>query len=155
MIFGFFVVVYYIVCSDFTVSILLSMLTGLLAAPSNLKAVSITTTAIHLTWDHPYTLDITGIDPDISGYVIYIRNANTGNTTTAFVTETEYTFVRQDFRHCDMFEFRVQTLNVVGEGNVSDPVAAAYLGRKHPTTTCLHKLKENKPRQFVTKSLVV
>ena len=107
------------------------MLTGLLAAPSNLKAVSITTTAIHLTWDHPYTLDITGIDPDISGYVVYIRNANTGNTTTVFVTETEYTFVRQDFRYCDTFEFRVQALNVVGEGNISDAVAAAYLGRKH------------------------
>ena len=111
-------------------AILLSMLTGLLAAPSNLKAASITTAAIHLTWDHPYTLDITGIDPDISSYVIYIRNANTGNTTTVSVTETEYTFARQDFRHCDTFEFRVQAVNVVGEGNISDPVAAAYLGRK-------------------------
>lgn len=106
------------------------MLTGLLAAPSDLKAALITTTAVHLTWDHPYTLDITGIDPDISGYIIYIRNANTGNTTTIPVTETEYIFVRQDFRHCDTFEFRVRAVNVVGEGNISDPVAAAYLGRK-------------------------
>ena len=111
-------------------AVLLSTLTGLLAAPSNLKAASITTIAIHLTWDHPYTLDITGIDPDISGYVIYIINANTGNTTTVSVTETEYTFARQDFRHCATFEFRVQAVNVVGEGNISDPVAAAYLGRK-------------------------
>ena len=130
-------------------AVLLSMLTGLLAAPSNLKAASITTTAIHLTWDHPYTLDITGIDPDISGYVIYIRNANTGNTTTVSVTETEYAFVRQDFRHCDIFEFRVQAVNVVGEGNISDPVAAALLGRKQQPKTCSHKLKENKPRHFV------
>ena len=126
-----------------------------MAAPTNLEAVSITTTAIHLTWDHPYTLDVTDIDPDISGYMIYIRNANTGNTTTVSVTETKYTLVRQDFSHCDMFEFRIQALNVVGEGNVSDPVAATYLGRKHPITTCLHKLKENKTHQFVAKSLLV
>ena len=118
------------------------MLTGLLAAPSNLKAVSITSTTICLTWDHPYTLDITGIDPDISGYVIYIQNAITGNATTVFATETEYTFVRQDFRHCDMFEFRVQALNVVGEGNISDTVAAAYLGRKHLANTCLHSERQ-------------
>ena len=131
-----------VICSDFTV-FSYQLLTGILAAPTNLKAVTITTAAIHLTWDHPYTLDITGIDPDISGYVIYIRNTNTGNMTTVFVTETEYTFVRQDFRYCDTFVFRVQPLNVVGEGNISDAVAAAYLGRKHlQVHACT--LKDNK-----------
>ena len=131
-----------VICSDFTV-FSYQLLTGILAAPTNLKAVTITTAAIHLTWDHPYTLDITGIDPDISGYVIYIRNTNTGNMTTVFVTETEYTFVRQDFRYCDTFEFRVQPLNIVGEGNISDAVAAAYLGRKHlQVHACT--LKDNK-----------
>ena len=103
---------------------------GLLAAPQNLKADSITSTTIHLTWVSPFSLDITGIDPDITSYVIYIRNTNTGNISTVSLSETEYTFTRQDFRNCDNFEFSVLAMNGVGEGNMSDTVIATFLGRK-------------------------
>ena len=38
--------------------------------------------------------------------------------------------MRQDFGYCDTFEFSVLAMNDVGEGNKSDPVTAAFLGRK-------------------------
>jgi len=108
----------------------LCFLAGLLAPPPKLKVVSVTSTTIHLTWVQPFSLDITGIEPDISNYVVYIRNTNTGNITTTSLSETEYTFMRQDFGYCDTFEFSVLAMNDAGEGSRTDPVAASFLGRK-------------------------
>jgi len=62
--------------------------------------------------------------------VIYIRNVNSGNITNTSLSETEYTFMRQDFGYCDTFEFSVLAMNGAGEGNRTDPVAASFLGRK-------------------------
>ena len=107
-----------------------NFLAGLLAAPQNLKVVSLTSTTIHLTWVPPFSLDITSKNCDISNYVVYIRNTNTGNITSASRSGTEYTFMRQDFGYCDTFEFSVLAMNDAGEGNRTDPVTASFLGRK-------------------------
>ena len=51
------------------------MHSGLLHAPTDVSVVSNHTTIL-LTWQEPYTLDITGVEPDISHYEVNIKNVD-------------------------------------------------------------------------------
>ena len=103
---------------------------GVLAAPANLKVLYINTTAIHLRWNAPFSLqNISGTNkPDILGYHLEITNQNTANVTRVNTTTTEY-FLLVD-GDCITYEARVRAINVVGKGNLSESVTMTSLGGK-------------------------
>ena len=73
--------------------------------------------AIHLYWDPPFTLDITNVTADILGYTVSITNINTKVTREWNVTEPEFLF-QEDL--CDVYySFSVVARNPVGKGENS------------------------------------
>ena len=101
---------------------------GTLAAPANLKAAYINTTAIHLQWDAPFSLqNISGTNkPDILGYHLQITNQNTGDVTRVNTTTTEYILLVDG--DCISYEARVCAINFAGEGDLSESVTMMSLG---------------------------
>ena len=87
---------------------------------------------IRLTWTPPFSLDITGVDPDIWYHVeVYnvtaVRRVPLTNLT---VYKPEFNFTVPDPSPCDQFEFRVTPVNVVGNGTSSDLVGGYFLRSK-------------------------
>ena len=104
------------------------ILSGALAAPTNLKAVYTNTTTIHLRWDVPFSLqNISRTNkPDILGYHLQITNQNTSDVTRVNTTTTEY--ILQVDGDCITYEARVCAINFAGEGNLSESVTMTSLG---------------------------
>ena len=93
---------------------------GLLSAPTNLQASRPSSSAIHLYWDPPFTLNITNVDPDIPGYIVSITNINTTVTRERNVTEPEFIFQEEGYDPCHVYLFKVRAWNPVGVGEPSD-----------------------------------
>ena len=100
---------------------------GLLSAPTNIQA-STNSSAIHLYWDPPFTLDITDVDPDIPGYTVSITNSNTKVTSERNVTKPEFLFHEEDHDTCHVYLFRVRAWNPVGAGEPSDVMDKCFGG---------------------------
>ena len=90
---------------------------------------------IRLTWDAPFTLDITGVDPDI-WYRVDITVANSPSNTYSIsrvVNITEFNFTMDDYYDTNtsvIFEFQVTPINGAGYGSISAPVTGYFGGRK-------------------------
>ena len=86
---------------------------------------------IDLTWTPPFSLDITGVDPDI-WYTVEVYNITSGRTplTNFTVSEPEFNFTVADAIPCDQFEFRVTPVNGAGMGTTSEPVRGYFLRSK-------------------------
>ena len=84
--------------------------------------------AIHLYWDPPFTLDITNVNPDISGYTVSITNTNTNMTSERNVTEPEFLFQEEGYDPCHVYLFEVSALNPVGVGEKSDVIDECFGG---------------------------
>ena len=84
--------------------------------------------AIRLTWDAPFSLDITGVDPDI-WYRIDIRVNGTSN-----IVATNYSnvpeFIYNGTNASAVYEFRVTPVNGAGNGTMS-AVTGYLIGRKY------------------------
>lgn len=85
-------------------------------------------TTILLTWREPYTLDITGVDPDISHYEVNIRNADNEQYFRVVNTSvTTYSFDQQSSSTaCSVFEFQIAAVNLAGIGEKSSPVNGSF-----------------------------
>ena len=91
---------------------------------------------ICLTWDAPFTLDITGVYPDIS-YCVDIRavavadsNDSTPLATNCSVYLPEFNFT-MDYPNTStsvIYEFQVTPRNGAGEGPTSAPVSGFFSG---------------------------
>ena len=83
--------------------------------PTNISATSQNTTHNIITWDKPFTLDITDVDPDIIGYTVCISVRDVqecGN-----VTETEFVVPKH---HFDVnIDVTIAAQNIVGESPVA------------------------------------
>ena len=107
---------------------------GLLDAVSNLKTDSLGP-VIHLTWDAPFSLDITGVDPDI-WYRVDITEAGAPLNTSSIsrvVNIPEFNFTMNDYNDTStsvIYEFRVTPVNGAGNGTTSVPVTGYFKGRK-------------------------
>ena len=89
---------------------------GLLDAPSNLMLSETDNQCMRkLSWDKPFSLDITDIDPDISHYKVCYSPVNSNKSQCVLVNKTEFTFLNVDVP----LLFTVSAVNVVGEGNIS------------------------------------
>jgi len=86
----------------------------------SLKAYS-RQTFILLTWTPPFSLDLTGINPDVF-FFVEVYNISTGGTVlikSYNVSESEFNFILLSPSPCDKFEFRVIPANGAGNGSVA------------------------------------
>ena len=76
------------------------------------------TATLSLTWEPPFTLDITGVDPDII-YCVDVVNYTSSMTiyTECGITETHFEFLLPNEYWCTRFEFTVIPLNMAGNGS--------------------------------------
>jgi len=106
---------------------------GIPAAVSNFTSANLTE-VIFLTWDTPFTLDITGVDPDISYNisVVAVADSNVSPPLTAnfSVATPEFNFTMDypDTSTSVIYEFRVTPRNGAGEGPTSAPVYGFFSG---------------------------
>ena len=107
---------------------------GLLDAVSNLK-IELLGKVIHLTWDAPFSLDITGVDPDI-WYRVDITEAGAPLSTSSIsrvVNISEFNFTMNEYRDTSsrvVYEFQVTPINGAGDGTTSVPVTGYFKGRE-------------------------
>ena len=117
-------------CTDRTL-----YLSGKPAAVSNLTSANLID-VICLTWEAPFTLDITGVDPDISYNISVVVVADSNDSTSLtgnFSVDTpEFNFTMDypDTSTSVIYEFRVIPWNGAGEGPTSAPVSGFFSGRE-------------------------
>ena len=94
------------------------LLVGLLDAVRSLSSTA-NSTPISVTWEPPFTLDITGEDPDITGYCVDVINSTSSVTlhSQCGITETEFTYlIPESYCYSTTFSFSITPLNIVGRG---------------------------------------
>ena len=102
----------------FTSEPVLFKVQGLLDAPSNLMLSETDNQRMRrLSWEEPFSLDITDVDPDIECYnVCYsLVNVTAEKSQCLCVNQTEHTFLCVSVP----LLFNVSPINVVGEGEAS------------------------------------
>lgn len=108
----------------------------MLDAVSNLTSQSLGQ-VIRLTWNAPFSLDITGVDPDIWYHVdVTVDNDPFNNSSdsipfnTYFVNTPEFNFTHNSTNTSVMYQFKVTPINGAGDGTASAPVTGYFCGRK-------------------------
>ena len=106
--------------------------TGPPASVNNFKVTSTGRFTIHLNWIPPFTLNITGIEPDL-WYIVEITNVTDPNNPNGIpcgecpLFYPWYNFILMDNGSvCDLFEFRVVPVNQAGNGSASESIAAQF-----------------------------
>ncbi len=93
---------------------------GLLPAVGSLTATPIPLDSIiSLTWTPPFSLDIPGDDPDITGYCVGVVNSTSSLVihSQCGITDTQYNYtVSPRSTSCDTYTFTVTPVNIVGNG---------------------------------------
>ena len=97
---------------------------------TNLKSESLCH-IIHLTWDAPFSLDITGVEPDI-WYRVDITEAGaplSSSSISRVVNISEFNFTMSDYSDTStsvIYEFRVTPINGAGDGRQSASVIGYF-----------------------------
>ena len=111
--------------------ILKNNISGPLSAVADLRAIS-NAGSVTISWSTPFSLDVTGVDPDI-WYSVLIYNVTDENNPTAIlctdcvnITETHYTFTPDHPSPCHVYNFSVIPLNGAGQGE-SSPFISGYV----------------------------
>ncbi|CAI8045438.1 hypothetical protein GBAR_LOCUS25133 [Geodia barretti] len=98
---------------------------GPLSAVGDLKVDAKNGTSSTISWTAPFSLDVTGVDPDI-WYSVLIYNVTDEKNLTAIlctdcinITETHYTFTPDYLSPCHVYIFSVIPLNGAGQGESS------------------------------------
>ncbi len=93
---------------------------GLLPAVGSLTATPIPLDSIiSLIWTLPFSLDIPGVDPDITGYCVGVVNSTSSFVihSQCGITDTQYNYrVSPRSTPCDTYTFTVTPVNIVGNG---------------------------------------
>ena len=100
---------------------------GVLSSPSDL-VVTYNNSSVTISWTAPFSLDVTGVDPDI-WYSVLIYNVTDEKNPTAIlctdcinITETHYTFTPDYLSPCHVYLFSVIPVNGAGKGESSTNV---------------------------------
>ena len=98
---------------------------GPLSAATGLTATH-NATSITISWEAPWSLDVTGVDHDI-WYSVLIQNVTDENNPTPIsctdctnITETVYTFTPDHLSPCHVYKFSVTPFNGAGQGEGSN-----------------------------------
>ena len=98
---------------------------GLLSAVDAVNIIASNTT-LSLTWEPPFTLDITGVDPDIT-YCVDVINSTSSVTlhSQCGINETEFSYPLPQDAVCHSYVLTTTPINVVGRGA---PSSVLYIG---------------------------
>ena len=110
---------------------------GQLSAVGSLN-ITASDSTLSLTWEPPFTLDITGVDPDITCYCVDVVDSTYSVTlhSQCNITMTEFSYPLPQDAVCHSYVLTVSPVNVVGRG-VSSSVS--YIGTAAGTVSN-HKL---------------
>ena len=119
---------------------------GLLSAVNDLRSKG-NASSVTISWSAPFSLDVTGVDPDI-WYSVLIYNVTDENNPTAIlctdcinITETHYTFTPDYLSPCHVYNFSVIPLDGAGQGESSDNVTGyIYKGNGFPLGNCQKRM---------------
>ena len=107
------------------------ILTGLITQVGDLRAEN-GHDYILLTWNPPFSLDVTGVDPDI-WYTVLISNVTDEHNSTAIpctdchnLVQPNYTFTTAKPSPCHKYRFIIIPQNGVGVGSRSEPVIGYF-----------------------------
>ena len=95
------------------------------SAVVNLKVTS-DSTSITISWEAPWSLDVTGVDHDVLYNVSCYDVTDKDNPTpiscdrSTNITETVYTFTPDHLTPCHVYNFSVTPFNGAGQGESSD-----------------------------------
>ena len=89
--------------------------------------------SVTISWTAPFSLDVTGVDPDIWYSVIYnVTDENNPTDTLCTdcinITETHYTFTPDYLSPCHVYLFSVIPVNGAGQGQSSSITRCAKYG---------------------------
>ena len=123
------------------------LLIGLLSAVRSLSSIA-NSTLIYVTWEPPFTLDITNVDPDITGYCVDVINSTSSVTllSECGITETEFTYLMPPESYCysTTFSFFITPLNIVGRGEMATLFYREHLSSKISSVyNCMHHFHAN------------
>ncbi len=106
---------------------MLHNIVGLLPAVGSLTATPIVMDSIiSLTWTPPFSLDIPGVDPDITGYCVGVVNSTSSLVihSQCGITDTQYNYtVSPNDIVCDTYTFIVTPVNIVGNGTSASVIS--------------------------------
>ena len=92
--------------------------------------------SVTISWISPFSLDVTGVDPNI-WYTVRIYNVTDKNNPTAIlctdctnIPETHYTFTPGYLSPCHLYNFSVITVNGAGQGKSSPNITGYVLNCK-------------------------
>ena len=94
--------------------------TGPLSAVTDLGVIS-NASSVTISWSAPFSLDVTGVDPDIwySVLLYNVTDENNPKLLEKHTTTTSYTFAPAGFSPCHKYLFSVIALNGAGRGETS------------------------------------
>ena len=104
---------------------------GILSAVDALN-ITASNTTLSLTWESPFTLDITGVDPEISGYCVDVIISSVTLHSQCDITMMEFSYPLPQDAVCHSYVFIITPINVVGRG-VSSSVS--YIGTEAGTVS--------------------
>ena len=110
-----------------------ALLIGILDPPGKFNIIAIDSSTLQLSWETPFSLDLTDHDPDIIDYSISIRNKNANAAINT--TRTSYTFSgmpedRNKPDPCNNHVFSIRARNVEGYGNSSREITTCFPASK-------------------------
>ncbi len=101
-----------------SITLMFYSIVGLLPVVGSLTATPIPLDSIiSLTWTPPFSLDITGVDPDITGYCVGVVNSISLSVidSQCGITDAQYNYtVSPRSTPCDNYTFTVTPVNIVG-----------------------------------------
>ena len=124
-------------------SMLLLYSIGRLQEVQNLTAAFLTDSSIQISWIPPFTLDITGVDPDI----IYCVDVSISrglsfselSMSQCGINETEFIFMLPPRNWCYFYHFTVTPVNPVGNGTSSSLDISNQTGKYEGVCSMVHK----------------
>ncbi|CAI7992172.1 hypothetical protein GBAR_LOCUS937, partial [Geodia barretti] len=109
--------------------------------------------SVTISWSAPFSLDVTGVDPDI-WYSVLIYNVTDENTPTAIpsvdVTNTSYTFTPGSATPCQKFLFSVIPFNGAGQGERSPNITGYVINLSALIKTHIRAISREKTNVMFT-----
>ena len=120
----------------------MSWLSGPLSSVADLRT-SDSATSVTISWTAPFSLDVTGVDPDI-WYSVFIYNVTDEPTAVPCtdcmdITETHYTFTPDYPSPCQEYIFTVIPLNGAGQGETSHNVSGYTIDGEYCALYNVHR----------------